>query len=421
MVEHYRLKNNIQVVMEQLRETRTAAIGVYIESGSRHEPREKWGISHFIEHMLFKGTAHRSAAELARDWDLIGGQSNAFTSKEMTVYYATTLDRDLPRAAELLGDMLCASRFDERDFETERGVILEEINMYEDSPEDIVADRLIERVWGEHAIGREILGTAESLQALTAGDLLAYQRENYTGDNTVIAVAGHFDRGALLDALERAFAGYTPAGARRGVEKVGYVPAILLQKKEIEQNHVCLGFPGISYNDPQCFDANVAAHIFGAGMSSRLFQRVREQLGLVYSIYSFSMPQKDCGFSGIYLAGDAASEARAIGEVVELVREFVRDGVTDEELLRAKAYLCTNSVMGYESSTARMAHLAKGALVKDRILSLEEMEQGIRAVTREGILELAGRIFDLSRMSVSVVGAPGDERFYRELCPGAAG
>lgn len=415
MIELATLQNGLRVLLEPLHETRTCAIGVYVESGSRHEPKELWGISHFIEHMVFKGTKRRRASDLARDWDLIGGQSNAFTSKENTVFYATVRDEDACRAVEILGDMLCHSRFDKRDVDTERAVILEEINMYEDSPEDLCVDKLMEGVWQKNALGREILGSAESLEAITPDQLRHYIKANYTADNTVISVAGAFSREAMLEELEEAFASYTVEGAKRGKDPAEYIPSIVLREKSIEQNHICLGFPGLSYNDPDHSVNTVLGNILGAGMSSRLFQRVREQLGLAYTIYSFSMPQKDCGFSGIYFAGDAKNEAKAIKEILLEVERICRDGVTAEELKRTKAFLSTNLVMGFESSSARMSHNARDFLMKGSILTPDELEREVRAVTANQVKEVATKIFKFEKLSVSVIGAPRKEEEYLAL------
>lgn len=415
MIERKRLTSGITLLLEQLPAVRTACFGCYVASGSRHEPPEFAGASHFIEHMAFKGTATRTAAEIARAFDLLGGQSNAFTGKECTAYYAKALDCHLPQAIELIGDMLTDSLFDEGSVELERKVILEEINMYEDSPEDLVVDRLLERVYPAQAVGREIMGSAESLAALTGERLRAYKEAHYTAGNTVLAVSGRFDTEAVVDACERAFASY-PAGERTPPCPVPvYRRATMLQQKEIEQNHLVLGFPGLSFNDEMNFDAAVGINILGAGMSSRLFQLLREELGLSYSVYSFSMPLCDSGFTGIYSAQNPGSEREAARTIASVVRDFARDGATEEELIRAKEHFKINTLMAFESNYSRMAHMAKGELLKGGILSVDETLERIDRVSLERVNALLPVLFDFDKLSVGVVGAPAEEDFYAAL------
>lgn len=415
MIERRKTSSGITLLLEELPSVRTACFGCYIESGSRHEPSSYAGVSHFIEHMVFKGTAKRSAGDIAREFDLLGGQSNAFTSKECTAYYAKTLDVHLPKAIDILGDMITNSLFREEDVALERKVILEEINMYEDSPEDLAVDRLLEKVYVDQAVGREIMGSAQTLNQLTGEKLLAYKTSHYTSGSTVLAVSGHFDRSAVIEACDRAFEQYPTGEKRHDSILPVYHRATMLCPKEIEQNHLVLGFPGLSFNDELRFDAAIAINILGAGMSSRLFQVLREELGLSYSVYSFSMPLHDSGFTGIYSAQSPASEKQAATKIVEVIRSLVRQGVTAEELLRAKEHLKINTIMGFEGNYSRMAHMAKGELLKDKILSADETIERIDQVSMDRVNAILPALFNFSELSVGVVGTPADGAFYTSL------
>ena len=287
MLKKFVLKNGVRVVCEYIPYVRSVTLGIWVKTGSRNENVRNNGVSHFIEHMLFKGTDKRSAAEIAESIDNIGGQLNAFTGKECTCYYAKTLDEHLDIAMDVLSDMLTNSTFTKKDIALEKRVILEEIGMYEDSPEELVHDILSETVWDGSAIGYPILGTAKSLRGINQETIKEYMKDRYTPGNMVISVAGNFDESKLEDMLETYFNSGIPGDeTENNVENVDFRPEVKVREKDTEQVHICIGFEGIKNGDDALYPLLAVNNIFGGGMSSRLFQKIREKKGLVYSIYS---------------------------------------------------------------------------------------------------------------------------------------
>jgi predicted Zn-dependent peptidase len=349
MVEKRTLPNGLRVVFEHLPHVRSCALGVWVQSGSRHEPEALCGVSHFIEHMLFKGTGTYTAEKLAEAFDAIGGQVNAFTTKENTCYYARTLDTHLVTAAKLLADMYFNSAFEESATNLERGVILEEIGMYEDTPEDLCNELLFAAVYAGSSLARPILGTADTLKNMNGAALSRYRTQNYTPENTLLALSGSFPD-ADLDAVVALFAGQEK-NPPPTMEGAAYRPAYALKRKEIEQNHLIVGFPGLALGDPRRYALQCLNNILGAGMSSRLFQRVREHAGLCYSIYSFASMYMGAGLFGVYTALGKDTESRALALIRQEIERFKVDGVTADELTRTKEQLKSGVLMGMESTT----------------------------------------------------------------------
>ncbi len=402
MVEKITLPNGLRVVHERLDYLRSCALGIWVESGSRHEPAELNGISHFIEHMLFKGTAKRSAAQLAADFDAIGGQSNAFTTKEQTCYYCRCLGEYLPQAAELLCDMYFNSVFDQEQLELERSVVLEEIGMYKDTPDDLVNEELFSAIYDGYKLGRPILGVKETLDAMTGETLKAYHDRCYTPQNTVVALCGSYsddDLRALISMLEQMTPGTPPA-----IEACGYQQAFTLLEKDIEQNHLMLAWPGMGVGDERRFDLQVLNSILGGGMSSRLFQRVREQNGLCYTIYSFSTAYYGTGVFGVYVALSRDTELRAVALIREVIAELLEKGVSEQEVKSAVTQLKSGVLMGLESTTSRMSTIARNEFVYGRAVGEDEIIRGFEAVTPASVLEVARQVFDHAQLSFSAVG-----------------
>jgi len=413
MYEKITLPNGVRILTEHIPYVRSAALGVWVGSGSRHEKPGENGAAHFIEHMVFKGTARRSAAELAEAMDAIGGQVNAFTTKENTCFYARCLDSHLSQAADLLCDMLFCSKFDEGDVETERGVILEEIGMYEDNPEDLCAERLASAVYQGSALARPILGRKATLDRMTGAFLKDYMAAHYLPGDIVVALAGSFTP-ADVDALKARF-GDLSGGSLSPVKPAEYTPAVTLKKKAIEQNHLTLAFPGLPYGDDRRFTLQLLSSLLGGGMSSRLWQEVREKRGLCYSIYSYGAGHAETGLFAIYTALGKETEGQALSAIVETVERFAREGVSQAELDRAREQSKANVLMGLESTQSHMSGLGRGELLTGKVLEADDIIAAYDAVTCQDVLDLARDLFDFRRASLSAVGRVGDEDYYREM------
>lgn len=410
------LPNGVRIVTEPIPTVRSAALGIWVGGGSREEAPSESGAAHFIEHMLFKGTSRRSAQDIARETDAIGGQMNAFTTKECTCFYGRVLDDHLPKALDILWDMVYNSSFAQAAVETERGVILEEIDMYEDTPDDLCAEKLFGAVFQGSALSRPILGSSETLEAMTGDFLKEYHRRHYRGDNTVVALAGSFGQEVLED-IRRRFASL-PGGRKQPVEPAVYTPSFVATAKPIEQNHLTLAFPGLDYNSPKRFALQLLSSILGGGVSSRLFQQVREQQGLCYSIYSYGAGHADTGVFCIYTALNKETEEKALTTIRRVVDQLREEGPTAEELERAREQSKANVVMGMESTQSHMSHAGRSLLFSGEILSPEEIIAAYDAVTHEDVVALAREIFRWDQASLSAVGQVRPAEEYKKLILG---
>lgn len=413
MVQIETLPNGVRLVTEAIPAVRSAALGIWVGGGSREERAEESGASHFIEHMLFKGTASRTAQDLARQTDAIGGQMNAFTTKECTCFYARVLDEHLPQALDILWDMVYHSSFTQEAVETERGVILEEIDMYEDTPDDLCAEKLAAQVFQGSALARPILGAKETLAEMTGDSLRAYHHSHYQGHNTVVSLAGSFSPD-LLDELRRRFAAL-PAGSPRPLVPAAYTPGFVVTPKPIEQNHLTLAFPGLDYNSPRRFALQLLSSILGGGVSSRLFQQVREQQGLCYSIYSYGAGHADTGLFCVYTALNRETEDKALTTIRQVVDQLRTEGPTDEELSRAREQSKANVMMSLESTQSRMSHAGRSLLFSGEILTPEQILAAYDAVTRADVVALAQDIFRWDQVSLSAVGQVRRAEAYQSL------
>lgn len=407
------LPNGVRLISERLDTVRTVSVGIWVGNGSRYEPAALSGISHFIEHMIFKGTEKRSARHIAIAIDALGGQANAFTDKECTCYYMKVLDARLQNAVSILADMFLHSRFAQEDIDLERGVILEEIDMYEDSPEDVAIDKLFEQCYADSALGRPILGTAETLAGIDSAAMHGYMKQYYRPEDTVIAVSGHF-ADEDLEYIAELFSQMEGAGRNR-IAPAQYHPSLLLREKEIEQNHLCLSFPGVSLLSEDRYAMNLLSSIIGGGMSSRLFQSVREQNGLCYSIYSFTTPHLDTGLFSIYTGLGAETEQQALELIVRELRTFCENGPEPDELSRCREQVKTTLLMGLESTGNRMMTIGRSELLRGEVLPIERVLAAYDSVTAADVLSLARRVFDFAQVSLAAVGQPGKEATYRAL------
>lgn len=402
MYQQITLPNGARLLTQYLPQAQSAALGFFVGVGSRHEAAEENGAAHFIEHMLFKGTARRSAGQLARDMDAVGGQVNAYTTKEHTCFYARTLGSHLDRGMDILADMLFHSRFSQEDVDLERGVILEEIDMYEDTPEDLVAERLSAAVYKGTALARPILGRQSTLEGMSGPWLADWQRRHYHGGNMVASLAGNFTDGQVQQ-LTDLLAALKPGTPSR-ISPVTYRPAVTAKKKAIEQNHLILAFPAPNYLDQRRQQVTLLNTLLGGGCSSRLFQQLREQRGLCYTVYSFVSDHEDTGLLGIYVGLNQEQERAALDLARAVVSDLADHGPTQEEVDRVREQAKANLLMGAESVQARMSHLGGSALLYGKIRETEELVELYDAVTRDQLRDLAGELFQMDRASLSAVG-----------------
>ena len=413
MYELNTLPNGIRVVTERDPSLRSAALGIWVGTGSRHETADQGGAAHFIEHMVFKGTQKRTAAGIAMETDAIGGQINAFTTKECTCFYARVLDSHVEQVLDILWDMVYHSNFDQRDVETERGVILEEIGMYEDTPDDVCSERLFAAVYKGSSLGRPILGKAATLQGFTGEFLRDYQARHYAPENTVVSLAGSFPPSVVEEICAR-FGTLTP---RKTPDycPAHYAPAVTVRRKATEQNHLTLAFPGLSYLSEQRFALQLLSSILGGGMSSRLFQEVRERRGLCYSVYSYGAGHADTGLFAVYTALNREMEAEALSTIRRVIEDFVSEGPTEEELSRAREQSKANVLMGLEGTQSRMSHMGRSLLFAGEILTPEDIIRAYDSVTREEILSLSRELLRFDRASLSAVGKVGRRDDYQAV------
>ena len=410
MYQEIKLPNGARLLTEEVPGARTAALGFFVGVGSRHERPGDNGAAHFIEHMLFKGTGLRTAAQLARDMDAIGGQVNAYTTKEHTAFYARCLDSHLDRALDILSDMLFHSRFDQSDVEMERGVILEEIGMYEDTPEDLVSERLNAAVFKGTPLARPILGTRATLSAMTGESLALWHREHYRPGSMVAALTGHFTS-AQVDRLVNCLSALEP-GPAPDQPAAAYRPAVTAKRKAIEQNHLILAFPALTYLDERRPQMLLLNTLLGGGCSSRLFQEVREKRGLCYTVYSYVSDHADTGLLGIYTAVNKEQEGQALDTVRAVAADLAEHGPTQEELERVREQSKANLLMGTESIQSRMSHLGTSTLLYGRVREVDELVERYNAVTREELRDLASSLFRMEEASLSAVGRVDSAQNY---------
>lgn len=396
------LPNGARLLTRAVPGVRSAALGFFVGVGSRHEAAEENGSAHFIEHMLFKGTQTRSAAQLARDMDALGGQFNAYTTKEHTCFYARVLDKHLDQGMDILSDMIFRSRFDQGDVELERGVILEEIGMYEDTPEDLTAERLSAAVYKGSPLARPILGTQATLAGMTGESLQQWQREHYRPGALVVSLAGSFTR-EQAERLAQLISGLEP-GPLAQQAPAAYRPAVTSRKKAIEQNHLLLAFPALTYLDPRREQLMLLNSLLGGGCSSRLFQQVREERGLCYTVYSYVADHADTGLLGIYAALGKEQEELALDTLRGVVSDLADHGPTQEELDRVREQAKAGLLMSAESVQSRMSSMGASELLYGRVRTQEEILAAYDAVTREQLRQLAGEIFRWDQASLSAVG-----------------
>jgi predicted Zn-dependent peptidase len=391
MNKHH-LSNGLRVLVEQIPTCRSVSFGIWVKIGSRNESTVQNGISHFIEHMLFKGTDKYTAKDIAEVFDGIGGNVNAFTTKEYTCYYAKVLDEHLPIAVDVLADMFFHSQFDVQELDKERNVILEEISMYDDTPDDLVHDLLAKASYGEHSLGYTILGTEDNLHALASEDLRQYMKEHYNIQNTVISAAGNVDN-RILELIEAHFGEFANQGVSSDYTIPPFMGEAIFQSKQTEQNHICLSLPGCSVLDERVYGMILLNNTIGGGMSSRLFQEIREKRGLAYSVYSYHSSYMDSGLFTIY-TGTAPKQTEEVLKVsLDIIGEMIAKGMTQSELRKGKEQLKGSLILSLESTSSRMNRMGKNELMLGKHFTLDETLARIEAVEMEQIDSLIKQLF----------------------------
>jgi predicted Zn-dependent peptidase len=399
------LPNGLTIITEQMQHIRSASIGIWLETGSRDEDSESNGISHFIEHMVFKGTKHRTAEEIARQVDSIGGNMDAFTAKECICFNVKVLDEHVPVALEILSDLVLHPIFDSGDITRERGVILEEIKMDEDNPDYLVHEIFTQNFWKDHPLGKPILGTKETVKRFERQTVFDTYAHRFAPGNIILSAAGNLDHDKFVELVCKHFEHMKPRenGFHSAQPKI--VSRIILRnKKALEQVQLCLGVPCHPIAHEQRHAGYVLNTLLGGGMSSRLFQNIRERQGLAYSIYSDLNPYRDTGCMAVYAGTSRASTTKVVQSVVEEFRKLKKEPVSDEELRRSKDQLKGSLMLSLESSTARMSNLARQEMYFDRFYDLDELIAKIEAVTAADLQSLANEFFQTEKVAVAALG-----------------
>jgi predicted Zn-dependent peptidase len=398
------LSNGIRVVSETLPKSRSISIGVWVKVGSRHEPQEIGGISHFIEHLFFKGTEKRTAKEIAIEMDSIGGEMNAFTSQETTTFYAKVVDEHLPVVIDILSDILLGSKFDPVEMEKERKVILEEIKGVEDTPDDYIHEFFTNTVWPDNSLGRPILGTRETIKELTHKDIIAYIENYYSPKEIVISVAGNFEHSRLIDLLNASFGKLSRAGVPKKEAVPEFTRAVAVKKKQLEQAQICIGCKGIRYMHEDRFVISALNTVLGNSMSSRLFQEVREQHGLAYSIYSYVSSYRDAGLLTVYAGAGPSNALEVIHLVTKEFKKIKAEGITAAEEARVRNQIKGSLVLSLESSNSHMSRLARQEIYFGKYMSMDDIIKNVEKVTAEQVQRVAQQVFDRDNISLAILG-----------------
>jgi predicted Zn-dependent peptidase len=409
------LPNGLILITEEMQHIRSISIGIWIKTGSRDEDREWNGISHFVEHMVFKGTQHRSAEEIARQVDSIGGNIDAFTAKECISFSMKVLDEHLPIALDVLSDLVLNPVFDVQDITRERGVILEEIKMDEDNPDYLVHEIFTQNFWKDHPLGRPILGTRETVKRFERTPVVDFYGQRFIPGNVIVTAAGHLNHQRFVELVTQHFQPMKPAtnGFHSAPPKI--VPKIILRnKKSLEQVQICVGVPSYPITHEKRHSSYILNTLLGGGMSSRLFQNIRERQGLAYAIYSDLNPYRDTGCLSVYAGTSRESAVKVVESVVSEFQRLKKDLVLPDELQRAKDQLKGSLMLSLESSTARMSNLARQEMYFDRFYGLDELIEKIQAVTAEELQQLANHFFQTDSIAVTVLGNLDGLKLTRE-------
>ncbi len=375
------LKNGLRIIGERIPHFRSVSVGFWVGSGSQYETPDEAGLSHFLEHMVFKGTEKRTTRQIAEEMDKVGGQLNAFTSKECTCFYAKVVDEHLPLAMDVLSDLVTAPIFDPAELEKEKGVVIEEINMSADDPEDSVHELLMLANYGDQPVARPILGTEEKIAAYSSEDLRAYWKKMYRPQNTVLALAGNYDWNAVVALAEKLLDKWSPDAFESRACTTNPVPVTLLTKeKDIEQIHICLGFPALPIGDERSYELSLFNSVFGGAMSSRLFQKIREERGAAYTVYSYPNAYTDSGMLSVYAGTNPDAAAEVYGLLLGEAKKLSSEGMTRDEFMMAREQLKAGYILGLESTSARMQSLGRRLLLLGNTRTETEVIDRVNAI-----------------------------------------
>lgn len=398
------MPNGLRVVGERIPHFRSVSVGLWIGTGSQYEYPAEAGISHFLEHMVFKGTQRRTSRQIAEEMDAVGGQLNAFTSKECTCFYAKTVDEHLALATDVVCDLAVHPVFDEKEMEKEKGVVLEEISMAEDTPEDLVHEILMLANYGDQPVARPILGTAERVSQYRREDLTNYWRALYRPQNAVFSIAGNYDWERVQALLNEHLGAWTMDGLRPyGCDTRAVAPTTLSREKEIEQVHICLGFPGLAIGDAKNYELSLFNSVYGGAMSSRLFQKIREESGMAYTVYSYPNAYTDCGMLSVYAATNPDAAVRVHDQILEETRKIAENGLTRAEFSMAREQLKAGIILGSESTSSRMQSNGRRLLLMNETRTESEVIDRVNAISFESTNELMRAILSAPN-SLALVG-----------------
>lgn len=386
------LPNGLRVITEQMPSLRSVAVGCWVDTGTRDELPNEAGASHFLEHLLFKGSETMSARQIAETFDSIGAESNAFTSKDYTCFWARLLDQDLPTGLGVLGEMIQRPAFRQKDIDSERSVVIEEINMNEDDPSDVAFEQFTEAVFEDHPLERPVLGTRESIRAMTRDDIDGYWSRRYTAGSTVVAMAGSVEHDEVVKLVDSVFGDWDGDAIDHESATVSPRPHVRLVERDTEQAHLVLGGAGIDRSDDRRWAFQVLHHVLGGGMSSRLFDEIREQRGLAYAVYSFRMSHADAGAWGVYVGTTPAQASTALELILAEVDKVVKEGITTEELERAKGAMRGGLALSLEDANSRMVRLGRDELTAAPHLSVDERLELLDAVTLDDVRSVAAEV-----------------------------
>jgi len=405
-----RLKNGLTVISERVPGVRSISLGLWVKAGSRDENRRQAGLTHFLEHLVFKGTTTRSARAIAEEFDAVGGELNAFSAKEYTCLYARVLDQHLDTAITVLSDLATNPVFRQPDIDSERAVVLEEINMHEDAPAELVYDLFDQRLFAGHPLGRRVIGTEKAILAMTRDDIVAYFKNGYTAPNFVVAAAGNVLHNELVGQIEEALGGHDGAAKTRRARRPLVASDTFVQPRDTQQAHICFGFEGVSVKDEDRFILSLIDTVLGGGMSSRLWQKIREKRGLVYAVYSFRSQYAETGSMAVY-AGTAADKAVTVCRLIsEEFDKVATKGITNKELVRAKEQLKGSLVIGLEDITTRMSRLGRGLMCGAEILSVDDLIERVNSIALSDVKRVASNILTGPRV-LTIIGPVKEELF----------
>ncbi|HZJ78489.1 MAG TPA: pitrilysin family protein [Clostridia bacterium] len=413
-MEKITLSNGFRILLDYDNFARSCTMGIWVGSGSGYESPESSGASHFIEHMIFKGTPDRNSYEISTQIDEIGGALNAYTTKEYTCFYCRSLTDHVGKALDILCDMVKNPRLEPKDVETEKGVVLEEIALYEDSPEDLCLDTFYENSWFDNAFGRNILGSRETVNELNSEALRAHMAEFYVPERMVASLCGRFDKDAVISTFEKYFGSLKPTSNPIKRQSLGFSPFIKTINKDFEQNQIILGFEGIRADVEDRFACGLLCNILGGSSSSRLFQRIRENLGLVYSIGAFNAAYLNGGLIGISMGLSHKAEEQALTESLKILREFPHD-ISEKELSRVQEQAAAGLVMGLESTPARASRMGRSEILFNSVDSQDMLIENYRSVTLDNIRRVSEKLLNLEKIAICSVGKVYENDFYLSL------